>query len=175
MAPSCNVLKDMFGLVDTEPELSLSYGIPTTPWAAMNAIASSDCDQSMASRDSMDWITQLGFFPTDIIMGRASFMMNAPNNVSASDKAEHSSISLSPQKSMAPRDHAALDMQRYQPREPPPPRTVQGVQNTAPRKHSGKHDGAAVHVVGRSSRTCDYPGCHKVYRRNEHLKRHKQS
>ncbi|KAF4121680.1 ZnF C2H2 [Geosmithia morbida] len=33
----------------------------------------------------------------------------------------------------------------------------------------------SVDVVRRAMCKCDYPGCHKAFRRNEHLKRHKQT
>ncbi|KAG6034013.1 hypothetical protein E4U41_006708 [Claviceps citrina] len=39
----------------------------------------------------------------------------------------------------------------------------------------GKPDGTGVDVVRRAMCKCDYPGCHKAFRRNEHLKRHKQT
>ncbi|KAG5919625.1 hypothetical protein E4U42_006470 [Claviceps africana] len=39
----------------------------------------------------------------------------------------------------------------------------------------GKTDGPGVDVVRRAMCKCDYPGCHKAFRRNEHLKRHKQT
>ncbi|KAG6009170.1 hypothetical protein E4U43_000039 [Claviceps pusilla] len=41
----------------------------------------------------------------------------------------------------------------------------------------GKTDGngTGVDVVRRAMCKCDYPGCHKAFRRNEHLKRHKQT
>ncbi|KAG7403583.1 C2H2 type master regulator of conidiophore development brlA [Fusarium oxysporum f. sp. rapae] len=42
------------------------------------------------------------------------------------------------------------------------------------RKRSIKPDSAQVDD-GRAIYKCDYPGCHKAFRRNEHLKRHKQA
>ncbi|KAK2596734.1 hypothetical protein QQS21_006189 [Conoideocrella luteorostrata] len=53
---------------------------------------------------------------------------------------------------------------------------LQRAQIRASRKMSGgKPDGTAVDVVRRAMCKCDYPGCHKAFRRNEHLKRHKQT
>ncbi|KAF5978412.1 hypothetical protein FCOIX_5925 [Fusarium coicis] len=43
------------------------------------------------------------------------------------------------------------------------------------RKRTIKSDSAQVDVVRRAMCKCDYPGCHKAFRRNEHLKRHKQT
>ncbi|KAF5236501.1 hypothetical protein FANTH_11242, partial [Fusarium anthophilum] len=43
------------------------------------------------------------------------------------------------------------------------------------RKRSIKPDSTQVDVVRRAMCKCDYPGCHKAFRRNEHLKRHKQT
>ncbi|CZR49744.1 uncharacterized protein FPRO_14779 [Fusarium proliferatum ET1] len=43
------------------------------------------------------------------------------------------------------------------------------------KKRSIKPDSAQVDVVQRAMCKCDYPGCHKAFRRNEHLKRHKQT
>lgn len=52
---------------------------------------------------------------------------------------------------------------------------LQRAQIRASRKGSASSDGAAVDVVRRAMCKCDYPGCHKAFRRNEHLKRHKQT
>ncbi|PHH68423.1 hypothetical protein CDD80_7524 [Ophiocordyceps camponoti-rufipedis] len=52
---------------------------------------------------------------------------------------------------------------------------LQRAQIRASRKVSGQGDAAAVDVVRRAMCKCDYPGCHKAFRRNEHLKRHKQT
>lgn len=43
------------------------------------------------------------------------------------------------------------------------------------RKRSVKPDSAPVDVVQRAMCKCDYPGCQKVFRRTEHLKRHKHT
>ncbi|KAG4277075.1 hypothetical protein FPRO04_14188 [Fusarium proliferatum] len=51
----------------------------------------------------------------------------------------------------------------------------QRAQVRSPRKRSIKPDSAQVDVVRRAMCKCDYPGCHKAFRRNEHLKRHKQT
>ncbi|KAF5696191.1 zinc finger protein odd-paired-like (opl) [Fusarium globosum] len=51
----------------------------------------------------------------------------------------------------------------------------QRAQIQSPRKQSIKPDSAQVDVVRRAMCKCDYPGCHKAFRRNEHLKRHKQT
>ncbi|KAL7755563.1 hypothetical protein ACKRZS_005377 [Fusarium odoratissimum] len=42
-------------------------------------------------------------------------------------------------------------------------------------KRSIKSDSGRADVVRRAMCKCDYPGCHKGYRRNEHLRRHKQT
>jgi hypothetical protein len=52
---------------------------------------------------------------------------------------------------------------------------LQRAQIRASRKRAGKPDTAPVDVVRRAMCKCDYPGCHKAFRRNEHLKRHKQT
>ncbi|RYC79416.1 C2H2 type master regulator of conidiophore development brlA [Fusarium oxysporum f. sp. narcissi] len=52
---------------------------------------------------------------------------------------------------------------------------LQRAQIQSSRKGSIKHNSAQVDVVGRAMCKCDYPGCHKAFRRNEHLKRHKQT
>ncbi|TQV91662.1 hypothetical protein V2A60_008603 [Cordyceps javanica] len=52
---------------------------------------------------------------------------------------------------------------------------LQRAQIRASRKVSDKGDGNGVDVVRRAMCKCDYPGCHKAFRRNEHLKRHKQT
>ncbi|KAL7926422.1 hypothetical protein ACQKWADRAFT_280238 [Trichoderma austrokoningii] len=38
-----------------------------------------------------------------------------------------------------------------------------------------KNDAGAYDVVRKAMCKCDYPNCHKAFRRNEHLKRHKQT
>lgn len=52
---------------------------------------------------------------------------------------------------------------------------LQRAQIRASRKRAGKPDSGAVDVVRRAMCKCDYPGCNKAFRRNEHLKRHKQT
>ncbi|KAF5973459.1 zinc finger protein odd-paired-like (opl) [Fusarium bulbicola] len=52
---------------------------------------------------------------------------------------------------------------------------LQRAQIQTSRKRSIKPDSAQVDVVRRAMCKCDYPGCHKAFRRNEHLKRHKQT
>jgi hypothetical protein len=53
---------------------------------------------------------------------------------------------------------------------------LQRAQIRASRKRVIKdEDTAPVDVVRRAMCKCDYPGCHKAFRRNEHLKRHKQT
>lgn len=51
---------------------------------------------------------------------------------------------------------------------------LQTAQIRASRKRASKEPGS-VDVVRRAMCKCDYPGCNKVFRRNEHLKRHKQT
>jgi hypothetical protein len=50
---------------------------------------------------------------------------------------------------------------------------LQRAQIRSSRKSGDKQEG--VDVVRRAMCKCDYPGCHKAFRRNEHLKRHKQT
>lgn len=52
---------------------------------------------------------------------------------------------------------------------------LQRAQIRSSRKRSDKPDSSPVDVVRRAMCKCDYPGCHKAFRRNEHLKRHKQT
>ncbi|KAM4060670.1 C2H2 type master regulator of conidiophore development brlA [Hirsutella rhossiliensis] len=117
--------------------------------------------------------------------------------------ANDSPISFFPQqqKAMAPHELEALDMERHSQSPldrfhlngPPTPgrlrahrkmmvheiqrktTELQRAQIRASRKVAGQGDGTAVDVVRRAMCKCDYPGCHKAFRRNEHLKRHKQT
>lgn len=52
---------------------------------------------------------------------------------------------------------------------------LQRAQIRASKKRAGKPDVSPVDVVRRAMCRCDYPGCRKAFRRNEHLKRHKQT
>ncbi|CEI65391.1 C2H2 type master regulator of conidiophore development brlA [Fusarium venenatum] len=52
---------------------------------------------------------------------------------------------------------------------------LQRAQIRSSKKRSIKPDSSQVDVVRRAMCKCDYPGCHKAFRRNEHLKRHKQT
>ncbi|KAF5250819.1 hypothetical protein FANTH_4010 [Fusarium anthophilum] len=52
---------------------------------------------------------------------------------------------------------------------------IQRAQIRPSRKRSTEADSTQVGVVRRAMCKCDYPGCHKAFRRNEHLKRHKQT
>ncbi|KND94245.1 Krueppel-like factor 11 [Tolypocladium ophioglossoides CBS 100239] len=115
--------------------------------------------------------------------------------------ANDSPISFFPQKSLAPHDlevlemerHSVSPLERYHLHGPPSPgrlrahrkmmvheiqrktTELQRAQIRASRKLSGQSDCASVDVVRRAMCKCDYPGCHKAFRRNEHLKRHKQT
>ncbi|KAL3959718.1 hypothetical protein ACCO45_004835 [Purpureocillium lilacinum] len=115
--------------------------------------------------------------------------------------ANDSPISFFPHKSLGSNDMEALDMERHSqsPLEryhlqglPSPGRLrahrrmmvheiqrktteLQRAQIRATRKVSSQSDSAPVDVVRRAMCKCDYPGCHKAFRRNEHLKRHKQT
>ncbi|PHH65797.1 hypothetical protein CDD81_1524 [Ophiocordyceps australis] len=113
-----------------------------------------------------------------------------------------SPISFFPPKGLGQADVDALDLERqsqsplerYHMHGPPSPgrlrahrkmmvheiqrktTELQRAQIRATRKiATGQSDGAAVDVVRRAMCKCDYPGCHKAFRRNEHLKRHKQT
>lgn len=117
--------------------------------------------------------------------------------------ANDSPISFFPQQSLHQHELEALEMERhsqspmggrYHLHGPPPSPNrmrahrkmmvhdiqrktaeLQRAQIRASRKISGKHESASVDVVRRAMCKCDYPGCHKAFRRNEHLKRHKQT
>jgi hypothetical protein len=52
---------------------------------------------------------------------------------------------------------------------------LQKAQIRATRTRTEKHEAGTVDVVRRAMCKCDYPGCTKAFRRNEHLKRHKQT
>ena len=52
---------------------------------------------------------------------------------------------------------------------------LQRAQIRESRKRSRKPESTPVDVVRRAMCKCDYPGCTKAFRRNEHLKRHKQT
>lgn len=115
--------------------------------------------------------------------------------------ANDSPISFFPQKSLPSNDFESLEIERqcqspigrYYLQGPPPSpgrlrahrkmmvheiqrktSDLQRAQIRSSRKPAEKHDGS-VDVVRRAMCKCDYPGCHKAFRRNEHLKRHKQT
>lgn len=52
---------------------------------------------------------------------------------------------------------------------------LQKAQIRASRTRTEKNEAGTVDVVRRAMCKCDYPGCTKAFRRNEHLKRHKQT
>jgi hypothetical protein len=52
---------------------------------------------------------------------------------------------------------------------------LQRAQIRGSRTRAGKPESGAVDVVRRAMCKCNYPGCNKAFRRNEHLKRHKQT
>lgn len=115
--------------------------------------------------------------------------------------ANDSPISFFPQKSLPSNDFESLEIERqcqspigrYYLQGPPPSpgrlrahrkmmvheiqrktSELQRAQIRASRRQSEKSDGS-VDVVKRAMCKCDYPGCNKAFRRNEHLKRHKQT
>ncbi|KAF5001013.1 hypothetical protein FDECE_11083 [Fusarium decemcellulare] len=56
-----------------------------------------------------------------------------------------------------------------------PDRQHEPILSYAPERQSMESKPTSVDVVRRAMCKCDYPGCHKAFRRNEHLKRHKQT
>lgn len=52
---------------------------------------------------------------------------------------------------------------------------LQRAQFRACRRKAEKGQAGSMNVVRRAMCKCDYPGCNKAFRRNEHLKRHKQT
>ncbi|KAG7402604.1 C2H2 type master regulator of conidiophore development brlA [Fusarium oxysporum f. sp. rapae] len=142
-------------------------------------------------------------YSPDASMGPASFMMTPTQSISGSDAAETCSpwscASDSPI-SAFPSDFDDFDMDRhsqsplcYHLHHPNSPNhmhaqmklMVYGIQQKSAelqrariqssRKRSIKPDSTQVDVVQRAMCKCDYPGCHKAFRRGEHLKRHKQT
>lgn len=138
-------------------------------------------------------------------IGPGSFMMTPTHSLSGSEMADSSSswscndspIALFPQQKTLP-SHSleSLDLEHhsqspigryYLQGAPPSPnrlrahRKMHEIQRRtselqrASRKMSEKGEGNGVDVVRRAMCKCDYPGCHKAFRRNEHLKRHKQT
>ncbi|KYK56143.1 putative zinc finger protein odd-paired-like protein [Drechmeria coniospora] len=220
-SPANNMTKYMFGPVKTEPEhISFPNSLPSTPMKKLDGMATPDyehmLDMNMNSQHSMGSVTPSGPYPMYTIspqttMGPTSFMMTPTHSLSGSEMAESSSswscandspISFFPQKSLAPHDLDAVDlerhsespMDRYHLHCPPSPgrlrahrkMMVHEIQRkttelqraqirATTRKVPGPADNASVDVVRRAMCKCDYPGCHKAFRRNEHLKRHKQT
>ncbi|KAG6067423.1 hypothetical protein E4U13_000446 [Claviceps humidiphila] len=122
---------------------------------------------------------------------------------SASWCSNESPVSFFPQRSLGSMEMESLDLDRQSPPSPlqayhlqcpPSPgqlrahrkimvHEVQRKTTELQRAHiresrklgGGKTDGTGVDVVRRAMCKCDYEGCHKAFRRNEHLKRHKQT
>lgn len=151
------------------------YGIP--PQVAMGAASfMMTPTQSLSGSEAADTSSSWSCANDSPI----SFLPNKhqlPQDFEAFDLDQHSSSPLnayslhdphSPNRIRAQRKMMVHEIQRKT-------TELQRAQIRSSRKRSVKPESAPVDVVRRAMCKCDYPGCHKAFRRNEHLKRHKQT
>ncbi|CZR35546.1 uncharacterized protein FPRO_00331 [Fusarium proliferatum ET1] len=174
--PSSAMGKFMFGPVKPEPEhISFSDSLPNTPMKREQLGFEYEhmMDMNMAHHGSMGSLTPSNSFGIPI-----SFFPNRQlsSDFDTFDMDRHSQSPLgyhlhdpnSPNRMRAQRKLMVHEIQQKS-------AELQRAQIRSSRKRSIKPDSAQVDVVRRAMCKCDYPGCHKAFRRNEHLKRHKQT
>lgn len=157
-----------FGMYTLSPEAAMgATSFMMTPTHSLSGSEAADTSSSWScgANDS-----PISFFPNK--------QQQLPNDFEVLDLDRHSQSpighysmhqsSASPNRLRAQRKMMVHEIQRKS-------TELQRVQIRSSRKQSDKSESAQVDVVRRAMCKCDYPGCHKAFRRNEHLKRHKQT
>ncbi|PCD21301.1 hypothetical protein AU210_016267 [Fusarium oxysporum f. sp. radicis-cucumerinum] len=183
-----------------EPEhISFSDSLPNTPMKREQPGFAYEhlMDMNMAYHGSIGLSIPSNSFgmylySPDGLMGTASLMMTPTKSISGSEApgtdsswscACDSPISFIPNQQLSS-GFDAFHMDRncqsplaYHIYVPSSPRRMQRTQirSSRKKKQSTNNDFAQIDVLRRPMCKCDYPGCHKAFRRNEHLKRHKQT
>ncbi|KAF7551532.1 hypothetical protein G7Z17_g4937 [Cylindrodendrum hubeiense] len=151
-----------FGMYGISPEAAIgATSFMMTPTQSLSGSEAADTSSSWSCAND----SPISFFPNK---------HQLPNELEVLDLDRHS-ISpyhfhdpTSPNRMRAERKLMVHEIQRKT-------NELQRVQIRTSRKRSDKPESAPVDVVRRAMCKCDYPGCHKAFRRNEHLKRHKQT
>ncbi|EGU71829.1 hypothetical protein FOXB_17662, partial [Fusarium oxysporum f. sp. conglutinans Fo5176] len=188
--PSSTMGKSMLGPVKPEPEhISFSDSLPNTPMKQeqLSFEYEHTMEINMAHHGPMGSLTSsnsfgMSSYSADAAMVPASFMMTPTQSISGlrlSRQAYRGLVPTSPlgyhlhDRNSPNRMYAQRKLMMYEIQQKSA--GLQRAQIQSSRKGSIKHNSAQVDVVRRAMCKCDYPGCHKAFRRNEHLKRHKQT
>ncbi|KPM45593.1 hypothetical protein AK830_g869 [Neonectria ditissima] len=154
-----------FGMYGISPEAHMgATSFMMTPTQSLSGSDNADTSSSWSCAND----SPISFFPNKPHM---------PNDLEVLDLDRHSMSPYhfhdptSPNRMRAERKMVPTGMREIQLRT----NELQAAQIRTPRKRSDKSDAAQVDVVRRAMCKCDYDGCHKAFRRNEHLKRHKQT
>ncbi|KAH7133359.1 hypothetical protein B0J13DRAFT_99900 [Dactylonectria estremocensis] len=151
-----------FGMYAISPDAAIgATSFMMTPTQSLSGSEAADTSSSWSCAND----SPISFFPNK---------QQLPNELDALDLDRHS-ISpyhfhdpTSPNRMRAERKMMVHEIQRKT-------NELQRAQIRTSRRRSVKPEPAPVDVVRRAMCKCDYPGCHKAFRRNEHLKRHKQT
>ncbi|KAI3572358.1 hypothetical protein IWW34DRAFT_811265 [Fusarium oxysporum f. sp. albedinis] len=159
--PSSAMGKSMLGPVKPEPErISFSDSLPNTPMKQeqLSFEYEHTMEINMAHHGLMGSLTP----------SNSSGMSSYSADAAISPLGYHLHDRNSPNRMYAQRKLMVYEIQQKS-------AGLQRAQIQSSRKGSIKHNSAQVDVIRRAMCKCDYPGCHKAFRRNEHLKRHKQT
>jgi hypothetical protein len=125
-------------------------------------------DSVMNNRGSVGTLALANYF----CMPRCSFKEVYEDSSSMTRSAQSASDSETTKNAVPlPFDHDSPNFPSYQRKA----KELQPAGIRQSKKRPIKPDPSQVDVVRRALCKCDYPGCHKAFRRNEHLKRHKQT
>ncbi|KAK7423878.1 hypothetical protein QQX98_000749 [Neonectria punicea] len=152
-----------FGMYGISPEAAMgANSFMMTPTQSLSGSDNADTSSSWSCAND----SPISFFPN---------RQQLPNDLEAIELDRHSMSPYrfhdptSPNRMRAERKMIMHDAQHAT-------NQLQSSQTCTSRKRSAKSESATpVDVVRRAMCKCDYPGCHKAFRRNEHLKRHKQT
>lgn len=154
-----------FGMYAISPEAAMgAASFMMTPTQSLSGSEAADTSSSWSCAND----SPISFFPNK---------QQLPHDYEVFDPDRHSSSPLhaysmhdpnSPNRMRAQRKMVVHEIQRKT-------NELQRAQIRSTRKRSVKPESTPVDVVRRAMCKCDYPGCHKAFRRNEHLKRHKQT
>lgn len=154
-----------FGMYAISPEAAMgATSFMMTPTQSLSGSEAADTSSSWSCAND----SPIAFFPNK---------QQLPHDFEVLDLERHSQSPMgryalqemsSPNRMRAQRKMMVHEIQRKT-------TELQRAQIRSSRKRSVKPEQAPVDVVRRAMCKCDYPGCHKAFRRNEHLKRHKQT
>lgn len=151
----------MYAISPISPEAIGTTSFMMTPTQSLSGSEAADTSSSWSCAND----SPISFFPNKQPLSGELDVIDLDRH---SLSPYHFHDQTSPNRMRAERKMMVHDIQRKT-------HELQRVQVRPRKRLVDKPQGPSVDVVRRAMCKCDYPGCHKAFRRNEHLKRHKQT